>query len=205
VKDGFKGNIISTSAKEIDHDFLWRSVKALPERGRIGIFNRSYYEEVLVCKVHSGIILNQRLPDVKSMEDVDDAFWEERYRSIRNHERHLAKNGTVIVKFFLHVSLEEQLKRLIDRIDTPRKNWKFNSGDFKERNHWKDYMEAYQTAIKETATAEAPWHVIPADNKPTMRAVVAKIVKETLESLSLEYPTLSGEEIEEMKEIRKSL
>jgi PPK2 family polyphosphate:nucleotide phosphotransferase len=193
------------SKKELDHDFLWRTTLALPERGRIGIFNRSHYEEVLVCKVHPEYILGQRIPGVNSLKDIDESFWKDRYKSIRNYEKHLAKSGTVILKFFLNVSKQEQLNRFLDRIDTPRKNWKFNSADVEERSYWNDYMSAYEKAIQETSAPHAPWYVIPADNKRTMRAIVAGVVKQQLERMNLKYPEMPKGEREKMQEMRKIL
>lgn len=193
------------SKKELDHDFLWRTTLALPERGRIGIFNRSHYEEVLVCKVHPEYVLGQRIPGVSNLEAVNEEFWKERYQSIRNYEKHLAENGTVILKFFLNVSKQEQLNRFLDRIDTPRKNWKFNPGDVEERGYWDNYMAAYESAIQETAADYAPWYVIPADNKKTMRAIVAGVVKEQLEYMRLNYPELPDSDREKMQEMRKIL
>src|SRR5687768_8247355 len=149
------------SAEELDHDFLWRTNKCLPERGRIGIFNRSYYEEVLIVRVHQGILAAQKLPE----ERVTKTIWDDRFESIRSLERHLARNGTVIRKFFLHVSKDEQRKRFLERLDRPEKNWKFSLGDVGERSHWKEYQRAYEDAIDNTSTAHAPWYVVPADHK----------------------------------------
>ena len=178
------------SAEELDHDFLWRSARRLPQRGRIGIFNRSYYEEVLVVRVHPGLLAYQRLPKLPPLETV----WEQRYESIRDHERHLARNGTVVLKFWLNVSHAEQKRRFLARIDEPEKNWKFSSGDVDERQHWPAYMEAYEAALNATSRSCAPWYAIPADNKRFMRLQVARIVRETLESLDLEYPELAPDE-----------
>src|SRR5882757_8156625 len=173
------------SSEELDHDFMWRTTRALPERGRIGIFNRSYYEEVLVVRVHPQILQGQRLPgDVKNDKDV----WKKRFRDIRHFEEHMADNGTVILKFFLHVSKDEQKKRFLDRADEPDKNWKFSANDVKERGFWDDYMKAYTEAIEETSTEKAPWYIIPADKKWFTRAAVAEIICENLESLDLKYP-----------------
>ncbi len=178
------------SEEELDHDFLWRTTKALPERGRIGLFNRSYYEETLVVRVHPRILDAQRLPAGL----VDDDVWEGRFESIREFEEHLARNGTLIVKFFLHLSREEQKERLIARIDEPDKNWKFEAGDLVERARWDDYMAAYEAMIRATARKRAPWYVIPADDKPFMRmAVVAAIVRE-LEKLDLAFPEIEPEQ-----------
>lgn len=173
------------SSEELDHDFLWRIITRLPERGRIGVFNRSHYEEVIIARVHSAIVQNQRLPRID-----EKRIWQERYDSIHDFERHLARNGTIIVKFFLNVSLEQQKRRLLRRIDDPSRNWKFSSSDVEERQRWPDYMRAYEDAINETTRPWAPWYVVPADDKPYMRAEVAKIIKKTLQSLNLEYPTI---------------
>lgn len=189
------------SKNELDHDFLWRTSNHLPERGRIGVFNRSYYEEVLVVRVHPGFLKGQRLPRVVDLE----ALWEERYESIREHELHLARNGTVVLKFWLNVSKDEQARRFIRRIDRPHKNWKFNSGDVVERQHWEEYMEAYESALRATSTAHAPWYAIPADNKPFMRLAVARIIRDQLAALSLEYPRLPDDELAELAGHRAAL
>ena len=172
------------SALELDHDFLWRSAVRLPERGRIGIFNRSYYEETLVVRVHPNYLEAQKLPRVPEL----DTLWSERYQSIREHERHLARNGTVILKFWLNVSREEQKNRFLSRLDNPRKNWKFSAGDLKERGYWNDYMLAYEWMLNATSSTFAPWYAIPADNKPWMRTQVARIIVDTLKTLDLRYP-----------------
>ena len=189
------------SKEELDHDFLWRTAVRLPERGRIGIFNRSYYEEVLVVRVHPEFLEGQRLPN----RDVSEAFWENRFESIRDHERHLARNGTVILKFWLHVSKEEQRNRFLRRLDVPEKNWKFSSKDVTERDHWERYMHAYEEALRATSRPWAPWYAIPADDKPYMRMVVAEIIADTLEGLGLQYPTLSGQEQARLAEMRARL
>jgi len=173
------------SDEELDHDFLWRVAAQLPERGRIGVFNRSHYEEVLVVRVHPELLGGQRLPNPNL-----ETLWSERYESIRNFEKHIAENGTLIVKFFLNVSLEEQKDRLLQRIDKPSRNWKFNPGDVKERERWPDYMRAFEDALNETSRPWAPWYAIPADSKPYMRLEVARIVRETLQSLGLGYPRI---------------
>lgn len=180
------------SAEELDHDFLWRTYRRLPERGRIGVFNRSHYEEVLVVRVHPEYLEGQRLP--RGARDDLAALWRARYASIRSMEEHLARNGTVVIKFWLNVSLEEQRKRFLDRLDDPSKNWKFSAGDLVERGLWPRYMEAYQDALNATSRPWAPWYAIPADDKPAMRAAVARIVCETLEGLDLHYPALSEKE-----------
>lgn len=176
------------SDEELDHDFLWRTARRLPERGRIGIFNRSYYEEVLVVRVHPELLERQRLPASLVDPAKPDRVWAERLESIRDHERHLARNGTVVIKFFLNVSREEQKARFIDRIDKERKNWKFSARDVDERAHWDDYMHAYEQALRATSTPWAPWYAIPADDKPYMRMVVAELVVETLSRLDIDYP-----------------
>ena len=187
---------------ELDHDFLWRSAKRLPERGRIGIFNRSYYEEVLVVRVHPGILGSQRIPELP--QDRETIF-KNRFESIRDHEKHLARNGTVIVKFFLNVSKEEQRNRFLSRLDTPEKNWKFELGDIKERKHWNTYMQCYEDAMNETSRVYAPWHCIPADNKPFMRLKVAEVVVETLKTMKLKYPDVDPDEREAFAETKTHL
>lgn len=172
------------SSLELDHDFLWRSAVRLPERGRIGIFNRSYYEETLVVRVHPEYLKAQKLPSLPEL----NTLWSERYQSIREHERHLARNGTVILKFWLNVSKAEQKRRFISRLETPEKYWKFSAGDLKERGYWNEYMQAYEEMLNATSTEFAPWYAIPADNKPWMRAQVARIIVDTLKSLDLAYP-----------------
>lgn len=178
------------SSLELDHDFLWRTTRRLPERGRIGIFNRSQYEEVLVVRVHPAILASQQLPRELNLDNV----WEERFRSIREQEEHLARNGTVILKFWLNVSRDEQKRRFLARLDNPDKNWKFEPRDVVERRYWDDYMHAYEEALNATSRPWAPWYAIPADDKPYMRARVAEIVVETLESIGLEYPEPSEED-----------
>lgn len=190
------------STLELDHDFLWRSTLALPERGRIGVFNRSYYEEVLVVKVHPEYLASQRLP--KRPKDMD-TFWDARYESIRDYEKHLARNGTVILKFWLNVSKEEQRQRFLARLDEPEKNWKFNSGDVSERARWKDYMHAYEDALNATSRAHAPWYAIPADDKAYMRLTVAEIIVDTLKKLDPQYPTLDATEQKRFSAMRKVL
>ncbi len=187
------------SKLELDHDFLWRSAINLPERGRIGIFNRSYYEEVLVVKVHPEILQYQRLPE------VSDTIWQERYESIRDHEKHLSRNGTVIVKFWLNVSQEEQHRRFLSRIDTQEKNWKFSHADLDESKHWPKYMNAYEQALNETSRPWAPWYAIPADDKKSMRAQVANILLRTLENMPLEYPTMTAKDQARLDEARGRL
>lgn len=189
------------SSEELDHDFLWRCQKHLPERGRIGIFNRSYYEEVLVVRVHEAILKGQKLPEKLVTKDI----WENRFQDIRNFEKYLDRNGTIVIKFFLNVSKEEQKKRFIERIDDPDKNWKFSATDAKERAYWKDYMHAYEELIKNTSTEKSPWYVIPADNKSYARIAIASAIIYTLDEMELEYPNVSEEKIAELKAIKKAL
>ncbi|BCH31052.1 hypothetical protein MesoLjLc_29820 [Mesorhizobium sp. L-8-10] len=189
------------SATELRHDFLWRAAIKLPERGRIGIFNRSYYEEVLVVRVHPEILAGQNLPP----ELVTDQVWEERFASIAAFEEHLVRNGTVILKFFLHVSKEEQKRRFLERIDEPDKRWKFSAGDIVERGHWDAYMAAYEDMIRHTATKTAPWHVVPADNKWFTRLVIAATIVDRLERLDPKFPPVDDEALKEMEETRKAL
>ena len=190
------------SPEELDHDFLWNATRKLPERGRIGIFNRSYYEEVLIVRVHKAILDAERLPKKLLSEKH---IWRDRYRSIVNLEDHLHRNGTRIIKFFLHLSKEEQRKRFLSRIDEPEKNWKFNTGDVKERESWNHYMKAYEECLGATSTAAAPWYVVPADDKATTRLIVSRIILDTFKNLKLEYPQLSPERLQELRKIRKLL
>ena len=190
------------SAEELKHDFLWRASRCLPERGSIGIFNRSYYEEVLVVRVHPEILAGQGLPD----ELVDPkTVWDGRYRSIVDFERHLHRNGTRILKFFLHVSEEEQRKRLLARIDDPDKNWKFSPADIAERKRWKDYMKAYEECLGETSTKHAPWYVVPADDKKNARLIVSQVILDSLKDLKMAYPEVDAKQRRELHSIRKSL
>lgn len=194
------------SHEELEHDFLWRTAKALPERGRIGIHNRSYYEEVLVVRVHPEFLGSQRLPaDGYGAKPGSDAFWAERLDAIADHERHLARAGTKVIKLFLHVSKEEQKLRQIERIDDPKKNWKFNARDVEERAFWDNYMEAYEAAIGATAAPHAPWFVIPADKKWFMRLAVMNAIIGEMEELALDYPALSPEETKKLAKARKAL
>lgn len=194
------------SPEELDHDFLWRTAKALPERGRIGIHNRSYYEEVLVVRVHPEFLSGQRLPeDGFGQTPGSGKFWEERFQAIADHERHLARSGVKLVKFFLHVSKDEQKKRQLERIDDPTKNWKFNARDVAERAHWDAYMSAYEEAIRATAAPHAPWYVIPADRKWFMRLAVMAALLAEMESLNLDFPKLSDEAKAKLAEARKAL
>jgi len=191
----------SPSSEELNHDYLWRCLKNLPERGRIGIFNRSYYEEVLVVRVHPEYLKNQKLPPAL----VTRAIWKERYEDIRDVERYLSRNGVIVRKFFLHVSKKEQKNRFLERLDNPAKNWKFSPADAQEREHWDEYMEAYEDMIRHTATEHAPWYVVPADNKWFTRVVVAAAVIEALASLDLSYPKVSKEKFRELAAARKAL
>jgi PPK2 family polyphosphate:nucleotide phosphotransferase len=193
------------SLAELAHDFLWRTTLHLPERGHISIFNRSYYEEVLVCKVHPEFVLGQKISDVMTLKDINEKFWSKRYESIREHEKHLHRNGTTVVKFFLYVSKDEQAKRFLERINDPEKNWKFNSADIAERELWHDYMSAYEQAIKETATEDSPWYVIPADNKWFMQMAVGDILHDVFKSLDVEYPVLSAKENAELAGAKEQL
>lgn len=190
------------SVEELDHDFLWRTTRALPERGRIGIFNRSYYEEVLIVRVHQEILHSQGLPD----ELLDEqTIWQERYRSIVDLESHLHRNGTRILKFFLHLSEEEQRKRFLQRIDEPEKNWKFSLADIEERNYWDQYMRAYEACLSATSTETAPWYVVPADDKRNARLIISHVIVESLKSLNLRYPQPTKARLEELQSIRKRL
>jgi PPK2 family polyphosphate:nucleotide phosphotransferase len=190
------------SALELDHDFLWRTSACLPERGRIGIFNRSYYEEVLVVRVHPEILAVQNLPE-EALKD--DGIWKRRYRSINDMEKHLHRNGTRIVKFFLHLSKDEQRKRFLARIDDPDKNWKFSIGDVKERELWGQYMSAYEDCLEATSTRRAPWYVIPADDKENARLIISQVILDTLKELKMSYPEPSEEHLAELQKLRKLL
>jgi PPK2 family polyphosphate:nucleotide phosphotransferase len=190
------------SLEELDHDFLWRTTRNLPERGRIGIFNRSYYEEVLIVRVHKELLRAENLPQ----EILDDKnIWNERYRSIRDLEAHLYRNGTRIVKFFLHISKEEQRKRFLARIDEPEKNWKFNRGDIKERAYWSDYMAAYEACLEATSTRHSPWFIVPADDKQNTRLIISEIILHTLRKLKMKYPVLDEKRRKELRSLRKLL
>ncbi len=191
------------SSKEYAHDFLWRHYIALPEKGKIGIFNRSHYESVLVCKVHPEYNLSEKV--WKSADEFDEKFWENRYESIRNFEKHLAENGTKIVKIFLNVSKDEQKQRFLDRINEPEKNWKFSLGDLPERALWDKYQEAYEAAINETSKDHAPWFVIPADQKWFARVAAIQIIIDALEEMDLQYPKLSAEDLKGLEEAKKGL
>lgn len=190
------------SAKELDHDFLWRTTQCLPERGRIGIFNRSYYEEVLIVRVHPEILHRQNIPD----ELLDgETVWEERFRSILDLENHLNRNGTRIIKFFLHLSEEEQQKRFLQRIDDPEKNWKFSMADIEERKYWKEYMKAYEECLSATSTGHAPWYVVPADDKLNARLIISSIILDTLKKLKMSYPATNKARLQELLSIRELL
>jgi PPK2 family polyphosphate:nucleotide phosphotransferase len=190
------------SAAELQHDFLWRTTRELPERGRIGIFNRSYYEEVLIARVHPEILKSECLPDSPS---DPGAVWLERYSSIVGLERHLQTNGTRVIKFYLHLSKEEQRKRFIERIDKPEKNWKFSTADIEERKYWKEYMQAYAACMGATSTGDAPWYVVPADDKKNARLIVSRIVVDALAGLKMSYPKTGAERRRELQSIRKVL
>lgn len=192
------------TAEELDHDYLWRVTRKLPPRGHIGVFNRSYYEDVLVSRVHPQIILNDNLPEVHSLADVNDKFFEKRYKDIRHYEEHLAKNGYIILKFFLHLSKDEQKKRFLARIDTPRKNWKLSSSDIKERQYWNKYQDVYRKAINATSTKKNPWYVIPADDKWYSRLIVSDIITKRIEQLPLAYPAMTPAQEKEL-EVAKQL
>ena len=189
-------------AIELEHDFLWRSTCVLPERGKIGVFNRSYYEEVLIVRVHPEILKGQGLPD--SVLD-EETIWKERYRSIMDLESHLHRNGTKIIKFFLHLSKDEQKKRFLKRIDKPNKNWKFSLADLEERKYWKQYMHAYESCLSATSTKHAPWYIIPADNKKNARLIISKILLDTFKALDMHYPEADEKRKEELQVIRQRL
>jgi len=189
------------SAEELDHDYLWRCTKRLPERGRIGIFNRSYYEEVLVVRVHEGILKGQKLPE----KLVTGSIWDDRLNDIRNFESYLNRNGILVVKFFLNVSKKEQKKRFIERIEDPAKNWKFSAGDLEERKYWKQYMAAYEEMIKKTASEKSPWYVVPADDKPFARVVISSAIIHALDSMKLAYPKLTEEQVAELQTLKQQL
>ena len=187
--------------EELAHDFLWRSMLRLPERGHIGIHNRSHYEEVLSVRVRPQYLKAQRIPETLAGKDI----WKHRFKDIRAFERHLARSGTVVLKFFLHISKEEQKRRFLDRLEQPGKRWKFSMGDVEDRNLWEKYMAAYEDAIRETSRPEAPWYVVPADHKPYARLVVAQVLIEALEGLKLEFPKVDAASLKEMEEVRKAL
>lgn len=191
------------SKKELDHDYLWRHYKVLPERGMIEIFNRSHYENLLVTKVHPEYILGEKIPGINSLDNINSEFWEGRYKQINNFEKHISQNGTIILKFFLNLSKDEQKVRFIDRLNRPEKNWKFSSGDLKERKFWDKYQIAYEEMINNTSTEYAPWHIIPADRKWYSRMAIGEIIEDKLKSLNLEYPR--GENPELLKKAKEEL
>jgi PPK2 family polyphosphate:nucleotide phosphotransferase len=198
-------NFKQPSAEELDHDFLWRTTKCLPERGRIGIFNRSYYEEVLIVKVHPEILIRQNVPEFGAIDKISDDIWADRYNSINNFERHMVNNGTIVIKFFLNVSKKEQADRFLKRINDPQKNWKFTFSDMEERNYWDDYQKAYEDMITETSTTVAPWYIIPADKKWYMRLAVAEILLQRLKNTGLKYPVLTEKQIAELEKGKQLL
>jgi PPK2 family polyphosphate:nucleotide phosphotransferase len=191
--------------QELEHDYLWRHYLALPAKGMVGIFNRSHYENVLVTRVHPEFILNENLPGIKSLSDIGESFWEDRFRQINHFEQSLVENGTIILKFFLHVSKKEQKKRFIERIDDPAKNWKFSTNDIKERGLWKDYRKAYEDLLENTSTKYAPWFVVPADDKWFTRLVIANIIVNELDRLDLSYPKLSEQQKAELVNAKNML
>jgi PPK2 family polyphosphate:nucleotide phosphotransferase len=195
----------SPSSEELDHDYFWRHYKALPGRGEIGIFNRSHYENVLVTRVHPEYILNERIPGIESLKDIDEKFWEKRYKQINRFEKNLYDNGTIILKFFLHVSKEEQKKRFVERIDNPEKNWKFSVADAAERRHWDNYQEAYAEMLGATSQDYAPWYVLPADDKWFTRICIGSVIFFEFEKLKLSYPKVSKEDMEKLLEAKKEL
>jgi PPK2 family polyphosphate:nucleotide phosphotransferase len=190
---------------ELDHDYFWRHYRALPARGDIAIFNRSHYENVLVTRVHPEFILREKIPGISSVESINADFWKRRYDQINRFERNLAENGTIILKFFLHLSKDEQKMRFLERIDNPEKNWKFSTADINERQHWDEYMEAYEDLLSATSTNYAPWFVLPADDKWLTRLCMAAIIYDQFEQLNLSYPALSEAQLSQLKEIRKKL
>ncbi len=193
------------SAEELDHDFLWRTTKRLPERGRIGIFNRSYYEEVLITMVHPEFLLKQNIPGIYNLDQIDGSFWEKRYAHINNFEKQQSDSGTVILKFFLHLSKEEQKERFLSRINKTKKNWKFTVSDIEERKKWDSYQDAFEKAINNTSTPHAPWHIIPADHKWFMRTAVCDILVNTLENMDLKYPEVGPAKKKDLEEARQML
>jgi len=198
-------NFKAPSKNELEHDFFWRHYIRLPERGQIGIFNRSHYENVLVTKVHPEYILGEQIPGVESLSDVNEGFWEDRYQQINNFEKTIHQNGTVILKFFLHLSKEEQKNRFLDRINEPDKNWKFSSGDIKERMFWNDYQNAFEQAISKTSTKHAPWYIIPADNKWFSRIAISDVIINTLQEMNLKIPELEAKEKAKLESAKQIL
>lgn len=195
----------SPNSRELDHDYLWRHYLELPERGQIGIFNRSHYENVIVTKVHPEYILNENLPQIDTLKDVNEKFWKMRYEQINQFEKTLAQNGTIILKFFLHLSKNEQKERLLSRIEDKKKNWKFSAADFKERGHWADYQKAFEEAISATSTDWAPWYILPADEKWFTRVALTAVIYLEFEQLKLSYPALNPEQLKELRRIKKLL
>ena len=193
------------SSNELKHDYLWRHYKALPERGKIGIFNRSHYENVLVTRVHPGFLLAENLPDIQSENEVTDSFWEERYRQINDFERTISNNGITIIKFFLHVSKEEQKKRFLARIENREKNWKFSSSDIRERMFWDKYQDAYEKAVSKTSTEWAPWYIIPADKKWFSRVAIGNIIAETMKKMQIRMPEISEDEANALQKAKEKL
>ncbi len=189
----------------MDHDYFWRHYQVLPARGEITIFNRSHYENVLVTRVHPEYILNENLPGIQRIEDITQEFWNQRFKQIRRFEKNLVENGTIIIKFFLHVSKEVQKKRFLERIDDPSKNWKFSVSDVEERQYWNIYQQAYAEAISATSTREAPWYIIPADDKWVARLCIAAVINRVIDSLDLQYPVLSENELKKLKEAKEKL
>ena len=193
------------SSEELDHDYIWRHYKALPGRGEIGIFNRSHYENVLVTRVHPEFILKENIPGINSVEDIDKKFWENRYKQINHFEKHLIENGTIVIKFFLHLSKKEQKKRFIERIDNPEKNWKFSAADTAERKFWDKYQEAYSEMISATSMKQAPWYILPADDKWFTRICIGSVIFIELEKLKLSYPKVSEEDVQKLLKAKEEL
>ena len=193
------------SSEELDHSYLWRHYTKLPDRGRIGIFNRSHYENVLITKVHPELILSENLPGITAVKDITPAFWNRRYRQINQFERTVSENGTVILKFFLHLSKEEQRSRFLERIDNPEKNWKFSYADIRERHYWDDYQQAYEQAINRTSTTYAPWYIIPADHKLFTHVLIGNIIAYTLEKMNIQMPLPTDEELELLQKGKEAL
>ena len=198
-------NFKQPSINELDHDYLWRHYTRLPDRGRIGIFNRSHYENVLITKVHPEFLLAENLPKIRSVKEVSKEFWESRYRQINNFEKTISENGTTIIKFFLHLSKEQQRQRFLERIEDPEKNWKFSSADVEERSYWDDYQKAYENAINRTSTGYAPWYIIPADNKWFSRVAIGKIIVETLKKMNIRMPVISEQKMTLLQQAKNIL
>jgi PPK2 family polyphosphate:nucleotide phosphotransferase len=198
-------NFKQPSHLELDHNFLWRHQIALPRRGMIGIFNRSHYENVLISKVHPELVLNERIPTITTTDDITKQFWDERYKQIRRFEKTAVESGTLVLKFFLNISKDEQKNRFLERINNPEKNWKFDKSDLTERQYWSDYQKAYENAIEQTSTKDAPWYVIPADNKWYARLCIGKIVHEKIKELNLKMPSITKDQMSLMKKAKKTL